>query len=359
MGSEHESLVSRRDFVSLVKLLRDVFLELGRLRSLVNRIQIEPSLASRLAELDNPEILDLDALAKPLPSVGLLAPITRLFSSPSPPFSVASAGPPAMPAPPRPEPTAALAATTVNVEFGSAGIVRRAVSVAPKAEATTSASGTRPALGRRGLHGIFAGGQLGSGAPVSRQPRDQWVVLPNEGPPPPAGQLLQRQLRPRGLSDSSIHTTFDAHSGNPVHRVLTPAGLALSSQAVGGVATGTVGAPASTSREAILASLSERIRAFKTTPAPAASPSLAPAPTRPTPTTPTKVKPVGIPGSPPAPAPVAIRGESLGTNLGGNGLLGWTSWAASKAAALGTTPSQADLDQRPFVAPARRRDPDH
>ena len=41
--------------------------------------------------------------------------------------------------------------------------------------------------------------------------------------------LLERQLRPRGYSDSSIHTTFVAHA-NPHHRLVSPATLALSSE---------------------------------------------------------------------------------------------------------------------------------
>lgn len=51
----------------------------------------------------------------------------------------------------------------------------------------------------------------------------------------PPSTLLERQLRPRGLSDSSVRSTFVTHAGharpNPHHRIVTAAGLALSSEA--------------------------------------------------------------------------------------------------------------------------------
>lgn len=295
-----------------------------------------------MAELDAAGTGDIDALLKvPVApsSAGLLAPIARLFSSPSPPVSVAETRPSL--SGPKPEPTAALAPTTVNVAFTGSGKLRRAVSVAPKAEATTSVTiANRPPLPRQGLRGLFVGGGLGP-TPAAAKVRDPWVMLPNEDRPPPPGQLLQRTLRPRGLSDSSIHTTFDAHAGNPVNRVLTPAGLALSSQGEGGSATGQM---ASQSREAVLASLSERVKSFR---APS-SPTRRLAPSG-------QARPIGISGSQSVgDEGVAIRGESLGVGLATSMLGGWTSWAAGK-----TTSQQSDIDQRPFVAQPRRRDPDH
>jgi hypothetical protein len=119
-------------------------------------------------------------------------------------------------------------------------------------------SGARSGGSRNQLSSIFAGG----GGAVSPS-EASWVVLPGgrKGAPPSRQtrassyrqqvltqnvdavidntsanldedefrpNLLERTLRPRGLSDSSIHSTFMSHA-NPASRLLTPAGLALSS----------------------------------------------------------------------------------------------------------------------------------
>lgn len=327
-GHAGDSLVLRKDFVGLVKLLRDVLYELSRLRSLVNKVELDPSVASTMRELDE---LNLDQLSAartetPHPSAGLLAPFSRLWSStatapsPSPGPEVDSTH--LSPHTPRPslatraplkrEVSSAVSSATVNVEFG-AGAARRAVATEGEAGAAAAAgvggghaSGARLSPGaagaaraktvsmvKRDLSSIFVGGAL-----PSRAVAEPYVMVPGgsqlahhpapipapapaprrmpsanpfgrllagfptsfttslatnavtdsfqhtparpgaaaDGPPP---TLLERQLRPRGLSDSSIRSTFTAHgaggvgAANPQHRVLTKASLVLSAETRG------------------------------------------------------------------------------------------------------------------------------
>lgn len=277
-GSElsNESLMARKDFVTVVKLFRDVLYELGRLRLIVNRITLEPQLANRLRDIETTQT-PTDILAGTLPpsadkagaAAALLAPLSRLFygseGQQTPPQATRtgpSRGKPAS----RATASSALATATVNVEFGGQGGIRRQVSIMPQAGdgglagkynslGKGSASGSKPA--RRDLSSIFAGG---AGASSSGQ-ADPWGILPrgatqrqpSNSAAPTSRQrvyqsysknvdavvdsvaeeedfrpnLLERTLRPRGLSDSSIHSTFMSHA-NPSGRLLSPAGLALS-----------------------------------------------------------------------------------------------------------------------------------
>ncbi|GAA6011457.1 hypothetical protein JCM11491_002793 [Sporobolomyces phaffii] len=296
--SSSESLISRREFVSLVKLLRDLLFEASRLRSLVNRVQLEPSLASRLGELDDAqtgasETTDQATSKSASTAGGLLAPLSRLFGSTlSPgehPTLISRPSSAQLRAPPKRGGYSAVTSATVNVEFGKAAV--RSSSTDPTTTSPSQTPVSRPDPPRRDLSSIFAGS--------TARPADPWVVLPNgDGPsgatpapmpqprrapsrspglasvassylpfsrilassyrpalssttnavldsiphapptshdpsasnePPPT--LLERQLRPRGLSDSSIRSTFLSHGiANPHHRVLTPATLALSSE---------------------------------------------------------------------------------------------------------------------------------
>ncbi|GAA5962160.1 hypothetical protein JCM21900_006988 [Sporobolomyces salmonicolor] len=309
-----ESLVSRRDFVSLVKLLRDLLFEASRLRSIVNRVQLEPVLASQLNELDDPNAAAVD-LDRPGASNsagtagGLLAPLSRLFgSSLSPdehPTLMSRASSAQLRAPLKRGGSSAITSATVNVDFGKAGV--RASSIEPTASPTAAPSPQRspapsPSIAKRDLSSIFAGSTSRAGSAA-----EPWVVLPSTvtiAQPPPASSrppplpqaqptpksslattassylpfgrllssyrpalsattnavldslphalprappsatstatedlpptLLERQLRPRGLSDSSIRSSFLSHGlgANPHHRILTPATLALSSEPV-------------------------------------------------------------------------------------------------------------------------------
>ena len=283
--SDTDSLVVRRDFVALVKLFRDLLFETTRLRSLVNRVQLDPSLAHNLRALDVVSAEGGEKLKAAAPTGGLLAPLSRLFGSSllgvaDPAESVAPRAATNSRATPTIRPigklsgSSGVSSATVSVEFNS-GVAGRVVAVggagvaSPKlssprdgaAAAGANKSGTQV---RRDLNSIFAGG-LSSTA--TRSPTDPWVVVPP--PPPPTRQfssnpfgrllasyrpalssttnavldsiphapqstnyeppLLERTLRARGLSDSSIRSTFVAHA-NPHHRIITPATLALSSE---------------------------------------------------------------------------------------------------------------------------------
>ncbi|CAE6424435.1 unnamed protein product [Rhizoctonia solani] len=192
----------------------------------------------------------------------IAAPITKLFGGTGE-AEVGLAGGRKRLAP-RVAPAIATSTTTVNVEFAHSG-TRRAVSTMtvapdttvtpPNGEATAAPrESSRPPgetdLRKEQLRGIFVGSQ----AIRERERTESWVVLPrsnsrrmvrpakstanlNAGdatvrgvrprlisrnvdavidvPPMPTGagqaQLLDRALRPRGLSDSSIRSTFITH----------------------------------------------------------------------------------------------------------------------------------------------------
>ncbi|GAA5894579.1 uncharacterized protein JCM6883_002142 [Sporobolomyces salmoneus] len=297
-----ESLISRREFVSLVKLLRDLLFEASRLRSLVNRVQLDPSLASRLGDLDDPREsateFGSEQNASKLAATttgGLLAPLSRLFGSTlSPgehPTLTSRASSAQLRAPLKRGGYSAVTSATVNVEFGKAA-VRSSTSEATTTTTSPAASpAARPDPPKRDISSIFAGSTIRPNDPSfapsndlaasSPSPMPQPRRMPSRSPglasvassylpfgrilansyrpalssttnavldsiphapsmsqdpstasnePPPT--LLERQLRPRGLSDSSIRSTFLSHgiAANPHHRVLTPATLALSSE---------------------------------------------------------------------------------------------------------------------------------
>lgn len=301
--------MTRRDFVALVKLLRDLLSETSRLRLLVNRVQLEPPLAYKLRELDapasvTPTITVEKTLGQSASSAAttLLAPISRLLGGqaaeqPSTSDSVR----PSL-AQSRRGGSSTVSTATVNVEYGG-GAVRAAESVeSPKSQAVASprdatTSVGRPRQVRRELSSIFAGASYNSTASRRTTPagvRSQGIDMPAQpravptnrfvsaaasaassympfgrilasyrpamsstanavidsiphAPPvldspfddddedhSPPSTLLERQLRPRGLSDSSIRSSFTTHGGfsrpNPHHRVVTAAGLALSAE---------------------------------------------------------------------------------------------------------------------------------
>ncbi|GAA6001793.1 uncharacterized protein JCM10292_005912 [Rhodotorula paludigena] len=307
------SLVTRRDFVSLVKLLRDLLFEASRLRMLVNRVQLDPSLAHSLKDLDVPSPFDAaEAKSASGTSGGLLAPLSRLFGAVAgddPVLSHRASSAQLRPPPGKRGGSSTVSTATVNVEFGS-GQVRQAelpsseqASPRNTAAAAPAAARPRPSQVKRDLSSIFAGATtsrsgiaLGAAAPehsaapagrlaaaVSYIPFGRLLAssyrppmssttnavldsLPHappasrttaDGPSAEEPTLLERQLRPRGLSDSSIRSTFLAHDGtirpNPHHRVVTSAGLALSAEPV---RVPVVVAPASTGGDSSALSLS-------------------------------------------------------------------------------------------------------
>ncbi|GAA5835416.1 hypothetical protein JCM11251_005229 [Rhodosporidiobolus azoricus] len=281
-STQDESLVTRRDFVSLVKLLRDLLIETTRLRSIVNRVQLDPSLATYIRELDIPDAGELEQAKEPTAttSAGLLAPLSRFFGaslspdepSLSRPASSAQLRPPAL----KRGGSSTVSTATVNVEFGGGAVRQATTGVTEPTASRGNRPGPRPRQVKREISSIFAGASTRSASPADLVPPAQnsssrlvsaastastyipfGRLLPSfrpamssttnavldsipHGPSSsaiddePAPTLLERQLRPRGLSDSSIRSTFLSHGGaarpNPHHRIISPASLAISSE---------------------------------------------------------------------------------------------------------------------------------
>lgn len=270
--------VTRKDLRGLFKFLRDVFVELGQIRSTLNEVILDPSLAPKISE----RALHPERSEKGINGEGSansaaqswISPISRLFSPPR-----SDMPPPTLTRNPRfvPKsgPALAASATTVNVEFS--GVGGRSTTSAVAAPAT---SRSPPIESTTALMDIFAGApQLSTSISTSTNTSattDTWVVVPQPSasripsimqlgfgaterpsnvpsiggtrtigrntalpipvPKPqvtravdavidkrteaenPVRPLLQRTLRRRGLSDSSIHTTFAANAPGPQGR---------------------------------------------------------------------------------------------------------------------------------------------
>lgn len=272
--SEHlnDSLTVRRDFVSLVKLFRDLLFETSRLRSIVNRVQLEPALASQLRDLDVENALEIEPVQRNVSGSGLVARFLSAggineVAEPSRRTLTSRASM-------RPIGIGSVSSATVNVGFESGvgravtvdqgGVTRSPGGTEPRSSSTTStppppvSSRRKPV--KRELNSIFAGAlsssKLPSAAasasfPVSNKPSsnpfsrllayrpalssttnailDSFQHNPRSDRTVVEPTLLERTLRPRGLSDSSIRSTFVAHA-NPHHRLISPASLALSSE---------------------------------------------------------------------------------------------------------------------------------
>ena len=297
---EDEKIVAtctRKDLRILFKLFKDAFTEMGAMRSTLNQVILDPSIANRVREeAMNPPKEDVaptdsgEGKDSSNSVGGWIAPISRLFSgntSSSAPALVrsrsskASSRPPPRLAP-KLRPATAASTTTVNVEFTGSGVGRATTSSSDGNAVNSSGSvqtlSTLPSGTSSAVMGIFAG------APKPIPPdQDPWVVLPRSSPRrgvgPGAGATLtagnraqwerankrlsrnldavldmpntptsgrprenedpsaeaededrigplikNRTLRRRGLSDSSIHSTFmdSAPSEEPQQIDATP-----------------------------------------------------------------------------------------------------------------------------------------
>lgn len=331
-GLGDNTLLSRRDFTLLLKLIKDVFSELIGLQTVINDVTVDPHLAKKLQKAAYRDEEDEANKAKQGTGLGwIAAPITKFFVTPAgdseatPTENPVNASRSAdrgrlQPAPIRAsKQLASTSATTthVSVEFGGAGIVRRNTPAVSTTSATASGSSVRETLppspretldqptvpghsdtsatlrvpktlhrsksraNRNELLGIFAGAQRsvapaggpwhvvtgppGSGNPSNpgnpktlravsstyfgdktskpaRAPEDKRRLpsavdavidssaeqLQDADPLSFEEQiqssLLERQLRPRGLSDSSIRSTFKSHANVDVGIPSGPAG---------------------------------------------------------------------------------------------------------------------------------------
>jgi hypothetical protein len=251
---------TRRDLRALLRFLKDIFRELGTVRTTLNDIVLDPSIAPKVREMTlNPK--DESSSGERAPSSnsagGWMAPLSRLFGSATSSdlkrgesSGNRGRGPARSSSRPAPKlsPATSASVTTVNVEFTGTGAGRAITNVsAPTAQETGQDTIAAPVATRSNpvnIMGIFAGA-LRSG--------DPWVVLP-PGPSRQqrigvdqlrrttlsraAGRAMTaanttapislprnvdavieersgidtaRTLRTRGLSDSSIHTTFLQH----------------------------------------------------------------------------------------------------------------------------------------------------
>lgn len=262
--------VTRKDLRGLFKFFRDVFTELGQVRSVLNEIILDPSMACKISQqaLYPEKMPDIDAPANP-GTQSWIAPISKLlFAHPRsevpPPLLASSSSAKSRNSrfAPKSGPALAASATTVNVEFSGVG----GRSTTNATAAPISVAPTPAAEGTTTLMNIFAGApQLSTSTSTGT---DTWVVVsPQEQTRPmaslmPLGKesegnspsseadgsctmgrkatlpmpqpeipravdavidgsqnqtapLLQRTLRRRGLSDSSIRTTSIAHGDQP------------------------------------------------------------------------------------------------------------------------------------------------
>ena len=345
--------MTRKDLRSLLNFSKDVFAELGRLRSTVNDVTLDPSSATKLGAVSSSamETRDLGGMA-----MGWMAPISKLFAVNAGVTEMSQgigrtneyAGssspkrrPPARQAP-KLAPAVSSSVATVNVEFTSSRSKRAFLSTmnthdnGESSSRVVASSGrlipaqvkgsnsTRSKPRRDDLFGIFAG------APRSVSSNDSWVVIPDKvrsssrlrnssstanfgnntlpltatrvsrnrlsrnvdavidgishgggilneefrstgdpaktgengsGDDPdfrPTGLEKTRTFHSRGLSDSSIHSTFLAVA--PVNRLLTPEGLALSPPvAAPAVGEGSFGAY---DRQSVMRTLSQKVQSF-------------------------------------------------------------------------------------------------
>jgi len=256
------TICTRRDLRALLKFLKEIFKELGTLRITLNDIVLDPSIAPKVREMTlNPR----DEQASSGSGGGWMAPLSKFFGSATSsdskreviPRGVNRGRGPTWPSPlsvPKLGPATSASATTVNVEFTGTGAGRVVTNVSPAARETVHDAIAAPVATRStsaNLMGIFAG------APRN----DSWVVLPQGLPRQKgadadqlrrsmfgraAGRVMaagdtntpsslprnvdavidadphasseersgtdpSRTLRTRGLSDSSIHTTFLQH----------------------------------------------------------------------------------------------------------------------------------------------------
>ncbi|KAJ7620065.1 hypothetical protein FB45DRAFT_1006753 [Roridomyces roridus] len=260
---EEELRAGKRDVRSLLGVLREMFQTMGEMRVLLNEVVIDPSSAPRVSEAAmDPGKTHGEAGGGAVP--GWMAPLSKLFAgSPAPRATTdvdrgSTASPLAAPRPmqarfvPKLGPAVVASTTTVNVEFSGAGGGRGMTSTfdaGPMIPGGNTNAGPAPVA--PDITGIFVG------APRTRTP-DPWVVIPHPklprrapstllrpGPAQPVNRmsrtvdamldgvgtptrptaeggegdegdyvapLLQRTLRRRGLSDSSMHSTFTSQA---------------------------------------------------------------------------------------------------------------------------------------------------
>jgi hypothetical protein len=256
-------ICTRRDLRALLKFSKEIFKELGTLRITLNDIVLDPSIAPKVREMT------LNPRDEKVPSSGSgggwMAPLSKFFGSATSGDSKREVTPrgvnrgrgPTWPSPlsvPKLGPATSASATTVNVEFTGTGAGRAVTNVSPAAREAVHDAIAAPVATRStsaNLMDIFAGAprndswvvlpqglsrQKGAGADQLRRStlgraagramagadtnassslsRNVDAVIdadPDASSEERSGTDPSRTLRTRGLSDSSIHTTFLQH----------------------------------------------------------------------------------------------------------------------------------------------------
>lgn len=266
------TICTRRDLRALLKFLKDIFREFGTLRTTLNDIVLDPSIAPKVREMTlNPK--DGSSSGEKAPSLisagGWMAPLSKLFGSTTSGESKSDItrgrGPlwASSRSAPKSGPATSASTTTVKVEFTGTGAGRAVTNVSPAVAQEAVQDAILPPVATRStsvnLMGIFAGAprndswvvlppgssrQQGShgdqlrratlgraaGLAMGAADKDKPSPLPRNvdaviDPDPEAsseergGMDPARTLRTRGLSDSSIRSTFLQHGdAAPVSR---------------------------------------------------------------------------------------------------------------------------------------------
>ncbi|TFY62856.1 hypothetical protein EVG20_g6548 [Dentipellis fragilis] len=263
---EDEKIVTtctRKDLRALFKLFRDMFQELGSLRITLNDVVLNPSIAQRVREQAlNPTKAESSANEQETKAAssgpaGWIAPLSKLFGASSEPKQTpgrsntrsTSIARPQPRLAPKIAPATSASTTMVNVEFSGVGTSRAVTNTFTPATATAARSATTPSRNvSQSTHGSMipkAPNKL-LGQPANRQlgiatlgrsagrsastsghgrgvSRNVDAIIDIQSPIVEEGgdfnhTLLERTLRPRGLSDSSIHTTFMNHGEEAAER---------------------------------------------------------------------------------------------------------------------------------------------
>ena len=262
------TICTRHDLRALFKFLKDTFKEVGTLRTTLNDIVLDPSIAPKVREMTlNPgdESSPREKTSFSVAGGGWMAPFSKIFGSATSSDSKRQVTPqdinrgrgPASATSrliPKLGPATSASPTTVNVEFTGTGAGRAITNVSAVPKESLQNAITAPAATRStsvNLMGIFAGATrndpwvvlppgssrqkgeradqlrrttLGRAAGLSRARADNNTRSPlsrnvdavidsdpNASLEERGGTDPARTLRTRGLSDSSIHTTFLQH----------------------------------------------------------------------------------------------------------------------------------------------------
>jgi hypothetical protein len=274
------TICTRHDLRALLRFLKDIFRELGALRTTLNDIVLDPSIAPKVREMTlNPKDESSPRERAPFlgPGGGWMAPLSKFFGSATSGDSKREATPhganrgrgptrASSRSIPKLSPATSASATTVNVEFTGTGAGRAVTNVSAVAQETAQDAISAPVVARStsaSLMGIFAGAprndswvilppgssrQKGERADQLRRttlgraagrtmaradantpsalPRNIDAIIdfdPHASSEERGGTDPSRTLRTRGLSDSSIHTTFMHHGeAVPVTQPLRP-----------------------------------------------------------------------------------------------------------------------------------------